>query len=415
MKKLYLLVTVLLCSSTIFAQVPKKDKGTFKEYKPGYFQNSILKGIEEFEKKDKQKKPNLRFKMDFSHVDIPMSYIDFTFYWHNEPLSQGNTGTCWCFSSTSYFESEIYRITGKKIKLSEMYTVYWEYVERAKAFVAKRGEIHFEQGSESNAVPKIWRKYGIVPADAYTGSLPEQTFHSHSNMMKEMKDYLNYVKESQAWNEELVVETIRNILNHYLGEPPSKVIVEDKEMTPNEYLKNIVKIDLDDFVDVLSLMQDPYWKFVEYKVPDNWWHSEDYFNIPLDDFMNVIKKSLKKGYTLAIGGDVSEAGFDAREKQAAVIPSFDIPSEYIDENARQFRFSNKSTTDDHGMHIVGYIEKDGATWFLLKDSGSGSKTGGKEKNKNFGYYFFHEDFIKLKMMDITVHKDMVKDLLRKKK
>ena len=116
---------------------------------------------------------------------------------------------------------------------------------------------------------------------------------------------------------------------------------------------------------------------------------------------------------MAIGGDVSEAGFLAREANAAVIPSFDIPSAAIDENARQFRFSNETTTDDHGMHVVGYLEKDGVTWYLVKDSGAGSRTGGKENNKNFGYYFFHEDYVKLKMMDFTVHKDMMKDFLPK--
>ena len=115
---------------------------------------------------------------------------------------------------------------------------------------------------------------------------------------------------------------------------------------------------------------------------------------------------------MSIGGDVSEAGF-LREANAAVIPSFDIPSDAIDENARQFRFSNETTTDDHGMHIVGFMEKDGVTWFLVKDSGSGSRNGGIEKNKNFGYYFFHEDYVKLKIMDFMVHKDMMKDLLPK--
>jgi bleomycin hydrolase len=160
-------------------------------------------------------------------------------------------------------------------------------------------------------------------------------------------------------------------------------------------------------------MQQPYWKQVEYEVPDNWWHDASYYNIPLDDFMNVFEKAIKAGYTIAIGGDVSEAGFLAREANAAVVPSFDISSAAIDENARQFRFSNETTTDDHGMHVVGYLEKDGVSWFLVKDSGAGSRAGGKEKNKNFGYYFFHEDYIKLKMMDFMVHKDMMKELLPK--
>ena len=84
----------------------------------------------------------------------------------------------------------------------------------------------------------------------------------------------------------------------------------------------------------------------------------------------------------------------------------------VQNNARQFRFSNGTTTDDHGMHLVGYYEKDGNDWYLIKDSGSGSRSN-DEKADEFGYYFFMGDFVKLKMMSFTVHKDAVKDLLKK--
>jgi bleomycin hydrolase len=127
--------------------------------------------------------------------------------------------------------------------------------------------------------------------------------------------------------------------------------------------------------------------------------------------LKILKKSLQSGITVSIAGDVSEAGFLAREANAALVPSFDIPSAAIDENARQFRFSNNTTTDDHGLHVVGYQEKNGITWYLVKDSGAGSRTGGPEKNINFGYYFFHEDYVKLKMMTFLVHKEVMKDLL----
>jgi bleomycin hydrolase len=72
--------------------------------------------------------------------------------------------------------------------------------------------------------------------------------------------------------------------------------------------------------------------------------------------MNAIKNAIKNHYTISIGGDVSEAGF-SREAQVAIIPTFDIPPAEIDDNARQFRFSNQTTTDDHGMHLVGYCER----------------------------------------------------------
>ena len=395
-----------------FAQQPK-DKAVYKVYKEGFFEKYILSGIQDFEKKETPAPPVRSFKVDMSKMDIPKTKEGFTTLWHNDPVSQGNTGSCWCFSGTSYLESEINRLTGRKVKLSEMYTVYWEYVEKARRFIDKRGSSAFEEGSECNAVVREWKKYGIVPLSDYTGLLPGQVYHNHELMVKEMTAFLGSIKASNNWNEEFAVSGIRSILDHYLGRPPVSIKVDGKDMTPQQYLKDVIKINLDDQIDLMSLMQKPYWEKAVYEVTDNWWLSKDYYNVPLDDYMAVVKKALKMGYTFTIGGDVSEAGMDAKDFQAAIVPTFDIPSEYIDENARQMRFSNGSTTDDHGMHVVGYLEKNGKTWYLVKDSGAGSKTGGKETNKNYGYYFFHEDYIKLKMMDLLIHRDVVKDILAK--
>lgn len=410
-RKIFSLLVALIGASVIFAQKPV-NKGTFKVYEPGYFQNSILKGIEEFESAQKPVMQTPVFKAEVP-ANVPVSTKDFRQYWHNEPVSQGNTNTCWSFSTTSFLESEVYRLTSQKVRLSEMFTVYYEYLERASEWIKTRGNMHFGEGSEANAVTKIWAKYGCVPYEAYTGFLPGQTFYSHEQMFSELKSYADYVKANNIWDEAAVISNFRSILNHYMGVPPQTLTINGNMMTPKEYMTGVLKYKPEDYCDVLSYMQKPYWNRVEYQVPDNWWHNEDYYNLPLEDFMAIIKKSIKSGYTMSIGGDVSEAGFLAREANVAFVPTFDIPSEYIDENARQFRFSNETTTDDHGMHLVGYMEKDGVTWFLVKDSGAGSRTGGKDKNPNFGYYFFHEDFIKLKIMDFMVHKDMMKDYLPK--
>jgi bleomycin hydrolase len=248
--------------------------------------------------------------------------------------------------------------------------------------------------------------YGIVPLENYSGLLPEQKFHDHEIMFKEMKSYLENVKLNHAWNEDEAVEVIKSILNHYMTEPPDEFYFDGKKYSPKEFL-NYLQINPDDYVDILSYMQKPYYQQVEYEVPDNWWHSEIYYNVPLNTFMDALKSSVINGYTVALGGDVSEVGYDSWHK-VAVVPTFDIPSDYIDESARQFRFSNKTTTDDHGIHLVGYMEKDGKDWYLLKDSAAGSRNTGDR-----GFYFYQEDYIKLKMMDFMVHKDAVENILKK--
>lgn len=406
MKKNVILVILglFIINYTIYSQEIDQHRGKFVESK-SEFREEMTKTAEEF--KTLKKDPKLYFKMDFEGLDLPNNPENFTSYWRNEPVSQGLTGTCWCYSSTSFFESEIYRQYNRKLKLSVMHTVYWETIEKARRFVQERGDSEFSQGSEANATIRIWKKYGVVPYEVYTGLKEGQLYNDHGQMWDEMNTYLKNIKATSNWNEDAVLSTIKSILNNYLGEPPSNFKMDGKNMTPKNYLEKVVRLNLDNYANVLSLMEVPYYTLGEYKVPDNWWHSCEYYNVPLDDFMIALKNAVKIGYTVGIGGDVSEAGIDAHQ-EVAMVPSFDIPSQYIDENARQFRFSNHSTTDDHGIHVVGYQDRTDGTWFLIKDSGSGGHTG-----SHAGYYFYHEDYIKLKMMNFIVHKDAIKELLSK--
>ena len=410
MKKTFLSLLLISGSANIlFAQSP--DKSKFIETQSGFYQNVVLKDVNAVEQSLKPEEKELHFQMDQTGLNLPNKVSLYTSIWAQPTLSQGNAGTCWAFSTTSYFESEVYRITKKKVKISEIYTAYCEYIEKAKRYISERGNSVFSEGSEANAVKRIYKTYGAMPQEAFTGLINGRKYHSHAKMYAEMKSYLQNLKTTNAWNEEEAINTIKNIMNHYLGVPPTKFKVDGKEYTPTTYLKDYLQIVPDDYVDILSYKQAEYWKQAEYKVEDNWWHSADYYNVPLDVYMNAIKDAIKNGYGMAIGGDVSEAGF-SRETQCAMIPNWDIPSQYINDDARQFRFSNGTTGDDHGMHIIGYIEKDGKMWFLIKDSSSGSRNN-DPNSPEFGYYFFHEDYIKLKMMDIMIHKDAVKDIMKK--
>ncbi len=409
MKKLYVIIFALFFVLNAFAQ--NTDKAVFVEYEPGFYQNFILKDVSKVEENLNPVEKDKKFMMDHSGLYLPNKVDLYKREWATPVISQGNAGTCWSFSTISFYESEIKRIHNKEVKLSEIFVVYWEYVEKAKRFVKERGNSVFDEGSEGNAVARIFKQYGVVPQSEYTGLINGREYHSHEVMMEEMRGYLNSVKKNNEWNESAVIETIKEIMNHHIGIPPTDFTIDGKKFTPKSYLTDYIKLNPDDYIEILSYKQEPYWQKVEYKVPDNWWHSKDYYNIPLDEYMEVIKKAIRNGYTMSIGGDVSESGF-SRKTQVALVPDYDIPSEYINEDSRQFRFSNETTTDDHGMHLVGYLEKDGVDWYLIKDSSSGSRNN-DHNAPEFGYYFFHENYIKLKIMGFTVHKDAVKDILKK--
>ncbi len=395
-----LLFLLLLATYSTFAQ-ERRDQAVFAVKNDAMY-DAIKKALAESEGEKSAAKV---FQVDFSTIPAP-AMGDFTSQWHLPPILQGRSGMCWCFSATSLLESEIYRLSNRKIKLSELHTVYWEHVEKARGFVKSRGTSLYGEGSEANAVLRIWKKYGAVPAASYTGLQPGVRYHNHSALFSEIENYLNSIKEANAWNEEVVIATVRTILDHHIGSPPETVIVDGASLTPKEYLAKVVRLNPDDYVDLLSLMQQPFYEKVEYPVPDNWWHNSDYYNVPLQEFMQALKKAIRDGYTISIGGDMSEAGYSFGAAGMAVVPSFDIPSSYIDDLARQFRFSNKTTQDDHFLHLVGYVAKDGKDWYLVKDSWSSAYN-----SSHPGYYFYHEDYVKLKMLCATLHKDAVRDLL----
>lgn len=405
MKKVLLCVSIPFLFPVVQAQIPN-DHGIFTEYKPGFYQNYILKGIEDFERPAAPAKARTWFGVDLSGRSLLCEAKQYTSVWHQPAVSQGNTGTCWSFGATGLIESEIFRLSQKKIDLSEMHTVYWEYVERAAVFVRTRGATYFAEGSESNAIVRIYEKYGCMPYSAYSGMLPGQTVHNHENMEAEMEAYLNKVKADAAWDEQTVTSTIKIILNRYMGSPPERFTLDGKSFTPREFLAwcGIQPRDYFSFMSTLSATFNQKGELVE---ADNWWHSQDYYNVRLDDFMLVVRNAIKNGYSMCLCGDVSEAGFD-RQTHCGIIPTFDIPPAYIDDNARQMRLSNASTTDDHCMQLVGYTEKDGGYWYLLKDSGAGAFDGTER-----GYRFVSEDYIRLKMMNVLVHKYGGKPVLDK--
>lgn len=404
MKKIVLLALIALVAvpTLALAQEKPRDKGVFVEPKNAFW-DEIMKSVSEFGKKPAATPK--AFVVDLAGFAAPTSLEGFHAVWHNPPVSQGNTNTCWCYSTTSMFESEVYRLSGKKVRISEAFTVYCEYLERTKRFIRERGDSAVAEGSEANAVTRDWKLYGCMPWDAYSGLLPGQRFPDHSKIIGEIAAYLDHVKASNAWNEEEALGTVKAILNHYLGTPPETFRVEGRDYTPVAYLRDDLKIDPDDYVDVLSYLQQPFGPNVEYEVPDNWWHGKDYVNVPLATFMKILDNALKLGISVSIGGDVSEPGKNA-DKKVFMIPTFDIPSAYIDDNARQFRFSNGTTTDDHGIHLIGAGQGPGGRWYLIKDSGSSSFNHDPK-----GYYFLSEDYVRLKMMDFMVHKDAVKGFL----
>ena len=97
-------------------------------------------------------------------------------------ISQGRTGTCWSFSTSSFLESEIIRLTGKQIDLSEMYTVRNTYPKKAENYVMRQGKAQFSQGGLAHDVLNSVRDYGLMPQEAFSGLFPGEETHNHAEL-----------------------------------------------------------------------------------------------------------------------------------------------------------------------------------------------------------------------------------------
>jgi bleomycin hydrolase len=345
--------------------------------------------------------------MDFSRLAKPAGPEEFRPLYHTPPVPQGKTSTCWSFATTSLFETELKRLYGLEVRLSPMHTAYWEFVEKARRFIREKGNSALREGSEPEAVVLRMKQYGAVRASDYTGLVGGATVHDHTKLHAELWACLEGFRDRGEWDEAGAVAAVRAILDRNMGAPPETIEVDGRRLTPKEYLDQVLRIPLGDYVAFVSFMHLPFYAKGEYKVPDNWWHGADYHNVPLDEFFGALAGALAKGFTVALAGDISEPG-NAGPEDVAVIPSFDIPGAFIDQSAREFRFANRTSTDDHVLHLVGTAERADGRWFLLKDSWETAWEG-----RHKGYFFYREDYVKLKMLTFFVHKDAVADLLAK--
>ena len=80
---------------------------------------------------------------------------------HTPVISQGSTGTCWSFATTSFLESEIMREGLPETDLSEMFFVRYAYLDKADQYLLYHGNNNFGQGGQAHDVINVLREHGL--------------------------------------------------------------------------------------------------------------------------------------------------------------------------------------------------------------------------------------------------------------
>ncbi|NDV55926.1 aminopeptidase [Parabacteroides sp. 52] len=351
--------------------------------------------------------------------------------------NQNRSGTCWCFSTLGFIESELIRMGKGEHNLSEMFVVNHTYRDKAEKYVRLHGNMEFAQGGAFDDVIYAIKHYGIVPESVMPGLEYGEDIHVHGEMDAAMRGYVDAIiknknsKLSTSWK-----KGFAGIADAYLGALPTTFNYEGKEYTPLSFAKEL-GINADDYVSLTSYSHHPFYSVFPIEVQDNWRWSGSY-NLPIDELMEVFDNAIHTGYTIAWASDVSEIGFtrngvgvapdikaietagsdqdhwvglSATEKNAEIRKRVEQPGVQevtVTQEMRQEAFDNYQTTDDHGMQIFGIAkDQNGKKFYMVKNSwGTDSKYQ--------GIWYVSETFAKYKTMDIIVHKDALPKAIKNK-
>ena len=351
--------------------------------------------------------------------------------------NQNQSGTCWAYSSLGYFESELLRMGKGEFDFAEMYLAHKTYEDRATASVRMHGDVSFSQGGSFYDAVYCMKHYGMVPQSAMPapGTLYGDTLPNFNELFNIAEGYVNGIAKSEKlkklspiWKKSLI-----STLDNYLGECPEEFTYNGKKYTPQSYMKS-TGLNMDDYVSLTSYTHHPFYEKFILEIQDNWRWGESY-NLPLDEFMEVMDSAVKNGFTFAWGSDVTELGFTrngiavcpdiqkqkdeqgsdfarwfgkSKAEQGVALTSKPLPEIEVTQEMRQTAYDNWETTDDHGMIIYGIAkDQNGKEYFMVKNSWG--KAGKYE-----GIWYASKAFVAYKTMNILIHKDAIPKAIAKK-
>lgn len=342
----------------------------------------------------------------------------------NSPVkSQGSSGTCWSYSGNSFLESEMMQ-TGKEfVDISEIYTARCAYIERAKNYVRMHGIIGWGDGAELHDVVQIYKKYGAVPYEVYTGLNYGTTKNKFGEMQAALEGMLKGIIENK--NGKLTknwLPAFTAALDAYLGKAPEQFTWKGKQYTPMTFANEVVGINPDKYIEFSSFTYAPYYEPTLLMVPDNW-SLQSVYNVQFPDMTAIVDNALANGYSVAWATDVSEKYFSWKNG-VAIVPEKEFEDMDADEMKKVFdgpqternitaenreeAFDNYSTTDDHGMHIVGLAkDQNGKEYYMVKNSWG-------DKNDYKGYLYVSKAFFNYKTTAFLVNEAAVPSAILRK-
>lgn len=311
-----------------------------------------------------------------------------------EIRNQKQSGRCWMFAALNLMEYKLCRKYNLKgFELSKNYTLFFDKLERCNYFLDSiirtldedldgRLVSHIltdpmGDGGQWDMIKNIIKKYGLVPSYAMKESVNSSaTANLNNYLTKVLRMYAKNLRDSYKEEKDLeklkkmqeeYMKKIYDVLSISLGTPPEKFdfevrnedeeFISDKNLTPQEFLKKHVEVNLDDYISLINAptKDKPYFKSYTVDFLGNVMELDKvrYVNVPVEVMKDGILKQLKDGEPVWFGCDVAQFFYrKGANLDLSTLKIFDLLNVEYD-LSKEERLDYKESLMTHAMVFVG--------------------------------------------------------------
>lgn len=359
--------------------------------------------------------------------------------------NQKASGRCWMFAALNTFRHKLISdLNLDNFELSQAHTFFWDKYEKSNWFLEQviatadqelgSRKVKFlldvpqQDGGQWDMVVALFEKYGVVPKSAY----PESVSSSNS---RELNQYLNKLLRQDAQilreavaagvgaegiraQKEALLQEIFNFLAVNLGLPPRTFDFayrdkdnnyhSDKNITPQEFFKKYVGLNLSDYVSVINAptADKPYSKSYTVDMLGNVVGSRAvrYLNLDMTRFKELAIAQMQAGETVWFGSDVGQISDRQKGILATNVYDFDTAMNisFTQDKAGRLDYSESLMT--HAMVLTGVdLAENGEPLKWKVENSWGEKVGDK------GYFVASDAWMDEFTYQIVVRKEFLTD------
>jgi bleomycin hydrolase len=357
-----------------------------------------------------------------------------------EATNQEQSGRCWLFSGLSLLSFEaMKKLNVETFELSEVYQMFWDKLEKANYFLECIIETRNEplnsrmvqalladplsDGGQWDMFVNLVDKYGVVPKS----SMPETDSSGNSDPMNtllvaKLREYAKTLRDLFAKGVSVKelrktkcdsLEEFYRMLTIHLGKPPSSFCWEwqDKQkafhkhgnITPKEFYKKYVGLDLDDLVCLINAPTDdkPYNRLYTVQYLGNVIEGRPvrYLNVDMPTLKKAAVESIKDNHAVWFGCDVGQ--MLETEMGAMDLNVYDYElvygTDFKLDKAGRLDYRNSEMT--HAMVLTGVdLDDKGKPTKWRVENSWGAKIGDR------GYMCMMDEWFDQYLYEITVRK-----------